>query len=80
MLTTPKAFTSRTLGMSIGAKVVFGCHVSFGLNSSLWFVFPVSLTRKRAAVLLCLILIELWKVRLGEDAETSTRGRVRSPN
>ena len=59
MLATPKAFTSRTLGTSIGAKVVFGCHVSFGLNSS---------------------LIELSKVRLGEDAETSTRGRVRSPN
>ena len=54
----------RELGMSLGSPRSFSC------------LFDA----KRQRRLLSLILIELWEVRLGEDAETSTRERVLSPD
>ena len=44
------------------------------------FVSAVNPTEEDVACFHFLISAELWKVRLGEGAETSTRGRVRSPD
>ena len=63
--------------MSIGAKVVVGCHVPFGVNLS--FVLLLS-DAKRRSVLLYLILIELWKVRLGDGAAATTEAMARLSN